>query len=519
MSGVIDEEARQADEERVAAGRMPAWGVAELPAPPPFRLDPRRLIGPGLLMAGAAIGGGEWLAGPATTAKYGGVLMWLATLSILFQAAYNIEAMRYTLYTGETIFVGYFRTAPGPRFWIWAYLVLDFGATLPYLSANAAVPLLSAVMGRLPAPDGSDTWLIRLVGYAIFIGSAIPLAFGGQIYRVVERMMVAKIILVLGYLLFLGFFYVDASTWREIFVGLVSVGELPRVDGRELGWWEVLRATFTGENAPIDLALLGAFAAVAGQGGLTNLAFSSYAREKGWGMGKQVGAIPSIVGGKGIALSHFGKVFHVTSESLARWRAWIGLILRDQFGIWVIGCILGMAIPSLVSLQFVRGRTVTNDNVAALTAQGLVDATGLQIFWFTTLFCGFIVLAPSQISSMDGFLRRWTDVIWTGSRRLSHLSGDKVMYVYYLLMLGYLAWGLVMLTVLPSPQTLLKATGTLLNFGLGVSALHTLWVNCFLLPREIRPNWLMRLGLIGCALFFIAIAIVSVPQTIRSIKG
>ena len=36
--------------------------------------------GPGLFMAGAAIGGGEWLTGPLVTTQYGGGLLWLATL-------------------------------------------------------------------------------------------------------------------------------------------------------------------------------------------------------------------------------------------------------------------------------------------------------------------------------------------------------------------------------------------------------------------------------------------------------
>ena len=80
------------------------------------------------------IGGGEWLMGPAVTAKYGGTLMWLATLSIVGQVFYNIEVSRYALYTGEPIFTGKFRTLPGPRFWVCAYLILDFGAVFPYLA-------------------------------------------------------------------------------------------------------------------------------------------------------------------------------------------------------------------------------------------------------------------------------------------------------------------------------------------------------------------------------------------------
>jgi hypothetical protein len=136
--------------ERVPAGCMAPWEVGELPKPPAVRWTPRDLLGPGALMAGAAIGGGEWLIGPAITSQYGGTLMWIALVSILLQACYNQEVMRYTLYCGEPILTGCFRIRPGPAFWTGAYLLLDFGAIWPYLSANAAVPLTTAFLGHIP---------------------------------------------------------------------------------------------------------------------------------------------------------------------------------------------------------------------------------------------------------------------------------------------------------------------------------------------------------------------------------
>lgn len=55
---------------------LPAWGKAELAAPPPRygRAGLLALLGPGLVMVGANIGGGEWLFGPVVTARYGGML-------------------------------------------------------------------------------------------------------------------------------------------------------------------------------------------------------------------------------------------------------------------------------------------------------------------------------------------------------------------------------------------------------------------------------------------------------------
>jgi hypothetical protein len=60
--------------------------------------------------------------------------------------------------------------------------------------------------------------------------------------------------------------------------------------------------------------VIAGFAAVAGGGGLSNCLYSNFVRDKGWGMGSLVGAIPSAVGGKQIALSHLGKVFLLTGE-------------------------------------------------------------------------------------------------------------------------------------------------------------------------------------------------------------
>src|SRR4051794_27597043 len=86
---------------------MPRWDAGQLPPAPVFQ--PRNLtglLGPGLVMGAAAIGGGEWLTGPTVTAQFGGALLWLCTLSILGQVIYNVEVSRYALYCGEPIFTG-----------------------------------------------------------------------------------------------------------------------------------------------------------------------------------------------------------------------------------------------------------------------------------------------------------------------------------------------------------------------------------------------------------------------------
>lgn len=372
--------------------KMPRWDSGELGAPPTFgwRQIPL-LIGPGLVMGAAAVGGGEWLTGPFVAARYGGALLWLATLSILGQVLYNIEISRYTLYTGEPIFTGKFRTLPGPTFWLVIYLLMDLGSFLPYLSANAASPLVAMFLGRIP--DQYEDWLLlQIAACGILLLSLSPLLVGGKVYNSMKYVMSFKLLIVLGFLMFLAVGYSTWDTWKEICYGFVRFGTLP-FEGETpesppqllnplYAWWQ-------GMTLPaMDLSMIGlvtAMAAIAGNGGLTNTPVSNYTRDQGWGMGKEVGAISSIVGGQSIQLSHVGKVFKVTTDSLKRWAGWLRHVQREQLFVWMPACFLGLALPSMLSIQFLPRGVVLEDRsqVASMTADGVAAAWGLRWEFFS----------------------------------------------------------------------------------------------------------------------------------------
>ena len=146
-------------------GSNTPWAVGDLIPPPPFGWrQTAELIGPGVVVAGSAVGAGEWLFGPAVTAQYGGTFLWLATLSILFQVVYNLEVMRYALYCGEPIFIGYFRTRPSARFWMCCYMVLFLAHIWPFMASNSAVPLAAAILGHLPGNDNVNVGRARALG-------------------------------------------------------------------------------------------------------------------------------------------------------------------------------------------------------------------------------------------------------------------------------------------------------------------------------------------------------------------
>ncbi len=288
----------------------------------------------------------------------------------------------------------------------------------------------------------------------------------------------------------------------------------------------VFLALFQGRPFPkIDfstIALLAAFAAIAGCGGLSNAPISNYTRDQGWGMGHHVGAIPSVIGGHNIELSHVGMVFEPTRESLPRWRRWTRHVLRDQLVVWMPACFLGMALPSMLSVQFLRrGTEVSEWYAAGMTANGVSGAVGDAwgaaagaAVWYLTLLCGFLVLAPAMATSADGVIRRWVDVVWTSSRHLRALDPKHIRTVYFSVLVGFVVIGLVLLSV-GKPLGLLKIATNIMNFALGFSCIHTLVINQTLLPKPLRAGWFVRLALAAAGIFFFSLATITAVETLR----
>src|SRR5262249_47375327 len=161
---------------------------------------------------------------------------------------------------------------------------------------------------------------------------------------------------------------------------------------------------------------------------------------------------------------------------LVRWKHWLRHVRRDQLVIWMPACFLGMALPSMLSVQFLRrGTEVSQWYAAGMTADGVSGAVTSAwgngagaIFWYMTLACGFLVLAPTMASSSDGLIRRWVDVVWTSSRRLRALDNRHIRTVYFTVLIGYMAIGLFLLSV-GKPLLLLTIGTNIMNFALGFS--------------------------------------------------
>lgn len=510
---------------------LPDWDVDELPEPKP--LGWRNLtgfIGPGIVMCGIQIGGGEWLFGPAVTAKYGGGLMWIATVAIIVQVFYNIECGRYALYCGEPVFTGFMRTRPGPRFWMSAALLLNIGALIPGLSTNAAVLITSLYLGR--APTDADSGLVTVLAYVCLAAVVLPVLVGGKVYNTLQLVMTVKVFTVLGFCLVMGICFVSPSGWWSIFSGFAKFGNVP-VESTHGD--EVVVNVFThywehGEFPIVALgsiAMLGAFAGYAGGGGLSNSTYSNFVRDKGWGMGSRVGAIPSAVGGRNVTLSHTGKVFAINDENLRRWRGWWRYILTDQVLIWGPGCFMGMALPALLSIEFAHQSPMYGRDLPyaqpLIAADGVLHAESLgslaPLLWTLMLVVGLLVFLPSQMSIVDDVARRWTDIIWTSSQRVrARLQPHQVSTVYYVILALYVLWSFVAATIFlyfgDAPTLMVTVIANLNNVALGATAFHVLWINRRFLPPQLRPRWYSQVGIACCGVFYLGLSALVFVQKI-----
>ncbi|HXV76452.1 MAG TPA: Nramp family divalent metal transporter [Candidatus Polarisedimenticolaceae bacterium] len=463
------------------------WVEGELPPPPePTGLAWLGVVGPGVIVLGASIGSGEFLLGPAAFVKYGLSLLWVTGLAAFLQTVFNTELMRYTLATGEPIFSGFMRTRPGARFWGFVYsllYVLQVG--WPGWAGAAAGAVFFLFAGRVAATG--DEHAVYLIGVGTFAACVAILAVGRRIERTLEILNWILVAMILGGFVGLAVALVAPQTWLAAIAGFI--GFAPAT-----GRFQLI-------PADADFFLIGAFAAYSGAGGMINLTLSNWARDKGYGMAAGAGYIPAATAGRHVHLTHTGFRFEPDAAALERWRGWWRVVRADQWGVYFIGAIVGMALPGMIYVTFLpAGSDIRGLGIAAALADALRERAAPWIGIFVALL-GVWVLFKTQLDILDGVTRALTDILWTGSRRLRRNPNADVRAVYYGVLLALSLWGVVALR-LTQPIVLLQIGANMAGIVFIVTSIHLLRVNTTLLPPELRPPTWRRLVLIGVAVFY-----------------
>jgi len=146
--------------------------------------------------------------------------------------------------------------------------------------------------------------------------------------------------------------------------------------------------------------------------------------------------------------------------------------------------------PRTVRVEILARQDCPNRGIAISLVERVVEETGVPVrIEVVDRGIGF---DPAKIPEDRFGVRGWHS--GEGSR------GD-VRWLYYSLLAFIVVWGVVALR-LTQPIILLQLGANVAGLVLTIAALHILYVNTRLLPRELRPPLWRRLALVALALFY-----------------
>src|ERR671911_1668843 len=333
----------------------PDLAVADLPTPEEVfrvqRLGPKELvkyaIGPSLIALGISIGSGEWLLGPQAVGQYGFVgVGWVILVSAVLQTFYNVEISRFVMATGEAPVVGWGRVPPG--YLLWAPLsvfVIIFAFIAGGWAAAAGQGVYALVHGEI-APSGAEE--PRIWAIALLVLVFLLTLFAKRIHRSLELVNWVIVGTILVSLIVIDLFVVPFDLW-----------------------WEGIRGFFTPAAPPegITATQLGGLAGFTALASGLNWYVMGHYRDKGYGMGYRAGYLSGLRGERRELLAS-GVTFPDDPANAARWRRWYRLLLTDMWGVFFIGAMLGMLLPTILMAHAVdkSGDTPTAANVPTFVA-------------------------------------------------------------------------------------------------------------------------------------------------------
>ena len=478
-------------------GCLPDWETGDLPEPLPFSTrNIFRTIGPGAILLAGSIGGGEWIIGPLAAVRYGTGILWVATLGIFLQMIFNLEAIRYTLYSGEPVLTGIMRLRPGSKFWGLFYIVAGIvQLATPAMALGCANVLFTAYSNDLPDPKGADRSTLMWISYGVLALTVVLLLSGKSIERLLEKLSWAMVIFIFVFLTVANVLFVPFDMWLKTAQGFLTPGKLP---------------------PHMDLTLLVVFAATAGSGGLGNLAISNWSRDKGLGMGAWTGSIGGVLADGHNEVSAVGRVFLPTGDNLRKWLIWWRYTLLDQSVLWAMGCVLGMYLNVNLALAIVPGDNIPADNAAGAFQARYMAEQLWHGFWALALINGFWILFSTQLGNTDCLTRVVFDALWAGWPRLRRFASNRI---YAGLLSIFITWGIIALAIGDSALSLFKILGLLASPILAIGAFQILRVNTRFLPREIRPPAWRQVCLVLCGLIYGLLAIVSIHSQVVTMMG
>ncbi len=453
-----------------------------------------KMTGPGAVMIGMAIGSGELILWPWITARFGPDMMWAAALGVFLQMWINIEIGRWAVATGESAFTGFARLS---RFWPVFFLTLMFiGVFLPGWGRAAGVAIKNLFFGENgPGPDWFWTAVVALIALAIVFGPK-------RIYASVERSIVFMVLVIVIGLLVVAF---SVGTWGDVgdmVGGILNFGHIE------------LDEEFTFNR------FFGAFV-FAGAGGLGNLFYAYYLRDKNIGMGGRIEVLINPLREAQRGDSEIGYRFPATAENLRRFRDWHRFVVLDSaIFFWIAN--------TFTMFLFMFGALVV------LYPQGIVPAEG-QLVWdlalilegtmgtggrYLFLVIGIAALFSSVLAGLDGGTRQWVDLLHTNFNAMHRFAANRL---YFGLAVGLSALGVLATwffeTFEVTALDFFFISAMLGGFAMAAYVPMVLYINLRHLPEGARPGPVNIVMVSIGAATYISFAVYTVGSKLVEVLG
>jgi hypothetical protein len=186
-----------------------------------------------------------------------------------------------------------------------------------------------------------------------------------------------------------------------------------------------------------------------------------------------------------------------TKENVTHFRGWWKLLNFDQWAIFWVRGLLGMALPGILYVcQVPRGTTLASWGIAVSAAQRFGT---LGLYMIAAM--GFWILFSSAMSNIDLVPRQCTDMLWYGSPRVRKWAKNDIRKVYYGMLIAVIVWGTIYVNI-TLPIIILAISANVANFTMALSAIMTVRVNRKFLAKEFRPQVWRDVIMIASTVFF-----------------
>lgn len=440
----------------------------------------RLVLGPSMIALGASLGSGEWLLGPLAFGSYGFMgIGWLITVAAVLQTLFNMEVARFTLATGEVPAVAFSRTPPGKVFWIpFTLFMVYMGWIWGGWASTAGQSIFTLFTGRPNTPE--ELQIVRFIAIGLMLLSLGLYLFGKKVSQTMETFNTWAVWFVLAFVILVTIFIVPFSYWGKSLATAVIPAPVPK---------------------GMDVSLLGGIIGYTGFGAGFNFMLINYYRDKGYGMGSRVGFISGLVGGQKQEVLASGVAIRETPENEKLWKRWWGYLREDQWGIFFVGAMLGMFIPSIM-VSWLAGQpgagVPDRANMPIYAATELGRLYGNWIF-ILTLLVGSFTLFKTQATVLEMLIRNTADSAYSMFPKLHEWTQGDARKIYYVIAVVMII-AISLIIHLALPTTLVIISSNMANLAGIIFPLVMIYLNTRL-PKISRTNWWNILAMIVFALF------------------